>query len=192
MARRKTIAIDDGLILIGLGANRAVGQTASPLATCQEALSQLGDCGIKVRRRSGWYVSAPVPNADQDWYINAVAAVDTELLPNAVLKKLLKVEKGFGRRRSARWEARTLDLDLLAYGREVLTGGDLDEPILPHPRVLERAFVIKLIMEIAPAWSHPTDSRSLQDQVALLRSRQHLLALSPPVLEIDGKICNNT
>lgn len=192
MAGRKTVAIDDELILIGLGANRTADRTTSPLATCQEALFQLGDCGMTVRRRSGWYVSAPVPKTDQGWYINAVVAVDTELLPKAVLKKLLNVEKRYGRRRSARWEARTLDLDLLAYGREVRSGGGLDEPILPHPRVLERAFVIQPIMEIAPAWSHPTDSRSLQCQSDLLRSGQNLLALSPPVLEIDSKICDNT
>ena len=192
MARRKTVAIDDELILIGLGANRAADQTTSPLAACQEALLQLGRCGIKVRRRSGWYVSAPVPEADQEWYVNAVVAIDTEFSPKALLKRLLNIERRFGRRRSTRWGPRTLDLDLLAYGREVRAGGPLGEPVLPHPRVLERVFVIEPIMEIASAWSHPADSRSLRGQAALLRSRQHLLALSPPALEIDSKICHKT
>ena len=192
MARRKTVAIDDELILIGLGANRAANQTTSPLAACQEALLQLGHCEIKVSRRSGWYVSAPVPETDQEWYVNAVVAVDTELRPNALLKRLMSIERRFGRRRSTRWESRTLDLDLLAYGREVFAGGRVGEPVLPHPRVLERAFVIEPIMEIAPAWSHPADPRSLRGEAALLRSRQHLLALSPSTLEIDSKVCDKT
>ena len=192
MARGKTVVIDDELILIGLGANLRAGQMVSSLATCQAALLRLVDCGIKVRRRSGWYVSAPVPSSNQEWYINAVVAVDTKLPPNAVLKELLTVENYFGRERSKRWEARTLDLDLLVYGRLVLGGTGLDEPVLPHPRILERAFVIQPIMEIAPAWSHPADPRSIQGQVALLRERQHLLALSPPALEIASKICDNT
>ena len=177
--------------MIGVGANQPVNQTTSALAGCQSALLQLADFGIEVRRRSGWYVSAPVPATDQDWYINGVVAVDTKLTPKDLLDILLKVERRFGRRRSKKWEPRPLDLDLLAYGREVLSGSGLDEPILPHPGVLERAFEVELIMEIAPAWSHPSDSRSLRDQVDLLRSRQHLLALSPPALEIKSKICEN-
>ena len=143
-----------------------------------------------MRRRSGWYVSAPVPSSSQDWYINAVVALDTGLTPALLLKELLSVESCFGRVRSGRWGARTLDLDLLAYGQVVCDGNSLDKPILPHPRILERAFVIQ--PEIAPAWLHPVSGRSIKGQVAVLRRQQRLLALSPGTLEIGSKICDNT
>ena len=192
MARRKTIAIDDKLILIGLGANRAVGQTASPLATCQEALSQLGDCGIKVRRRSGWYVSAPVPNADQDWYINGVVVVDTCLAPSLLLEQLLSVERSFGRARSDRGVARTLDLDLLAYGRMVCNGGSRHGLILPHPRSLQRVFFGLPRGVGAPSWSHPVNGRSIGKLAVSLGRDQYLLAFSSPLLEIKDKIWDNS
>ena len=193
MTRRKGVVIDDELILVGLGANlRAGGQSISSLATCQVALLRLAQRGVTLRRRSGWYVSAPVPSSSQDWYINAVVALDTRLTPGLLLKELLSVESCFGRVRSGRWGARTLDLDLLAYSQVVCDGNSPDELILPHPRILERAFVVQPIAEIAPAWSHPVNGRSIKGQVAVLRRQQRLLALSPGTLEIVGKICDNT
>jgi 2-amino-4-hydroxy-6-hydroxymethyldihydropteridine diphosphokinase len=86
-------------------------------------------------------------------YINAVAAIATELSPEALMDKLHGIEYRAGRRRGPRWGPRTLDLDLLDYHgliRQEATG-----IILPHPGIAERIFVLKPLAEIAPSWVHP-------------------------------------
>ena len=192
LIRRKAVSLDDTLILVGLGANFEAKQSVSPLATCQAALVRLIEYGVSSRRRSSWYVSAPIPDSDQDWYINGVVVVDTCLSPSLLLERLLSVERSFGRARSDRGAARTLDLDLLAYGRIVCDGGSRQGLILPHPRILQRAFVLQPMVEVVPSWSHPVNGRLVGKLAALLGKEQCLLALSSPLLEIKDKICDNT
>lgn len=88
----------------------------------------------------------------QPEYRNGVAIVETDCGPEAVLECLLRVEAALGRERAARNAPRTLDLDLIAYGREVRAGEGLT---LPHPRAHERLFVMGPLAEIAPDWRHP-------------------------------------
>ena len=76
--------------------------------------------------------------------------------PIKLLTQLLKIEQDFGRERRVRWDARTLDLDLLSYGNVILKNHDL---VLPHPRMLERAFVLAPLCEIAPDWTHPVTQK---------------------------------
>ncbi len=146
------------MILLGLGANLDHPVHGAPRATLEAALEVLAAAGIVVVRRSRWYRSAPVPVSDQPWFVNAVAEVRAELEPAALLAVLHQVEAGFGRVRRRRNEARILDLDLLAYGARVSGPGEL--PVLPHPRLAERAFVILPIAELAPDWRHPVTGLS--------------------------------
>ena len=192
LIRRKAVSLDDTLILVGLGANLEARQSVSPLATCQAALARLVECGVGPRRRSSWYVSAPIPESDQNWYINGVVVVDTCLAPSFLLEQLLRVERSFGRARSDRGGARTLDLDLLAYGRMVCNDGSRQGLILPHPRILQRAFVLQPMVEVAPSWSHPVNGRSIGKLAVSLGRDQYLLAFSSPLLEIKDKICDNS
>ena len=94
---RGTVATDNDLILVGLGANLANKLTVSPLATCQAALAKLREHGVHEHGSSGWYVSAPVPQSDQNWYINKVSIIQTHLNPEKLLETLLAVEQCFGR-----------------------------------------------------------------------------------------------
>lgn len=88
-----------------------------------------------------------------------VVEVDTDLAPQPLLALLHDVEAIFGRVRRERWEARVLDLDLIDYrGRQSLTG---ESPILPHPRLQERLFVLLPLQEIAPDWRHPVTGMDL-------------------------------
>ena len=192
LIRRNAVSLDDTLILIGLGANLKARQSVSPLATCQAALARLVEYGVSPRRRSSWYVSLPIPESDQHWYINGVVVVDTCLAPSLLLEQLLSVERSFGRARSDRGAARTLDLDLLAYGRMVCNGGSRHGLILPHPRILQRAFVLQPMVEVAPSWSHPVNGRSIGKLAVSLGRDQYLLAFSSPLLEIKDKICDNS
>jgi 2-amino-4-hydroxy-6-hydroxymethyldihydropteridine diphosphokinase len=105
-----------------------------------------------VTRRSRWWRSAAWPDRAHPDYLNGVALVETSLPPREVMEALLRVEAAFGRRRGAANDPRTLDLDLIAYGRTVV-----DEPglTLPHPRAHERRFVMGPLAEVAPDWIHP-------------------------------------
>ncbi len=99
------------------------------------------------------YVTSPVggPPGQPD-FLNAVAVLETGLPPRELMEALLALETGAGRRREVHWGARTLDLDMLAYGDRLI-----DEPGLsvPHPRMHDRPFVLVPLAEAVPDWSHP-------------------------------------
>ena len=118
----------------------------------EEALARFPEAGLKLLKRSGWWRSAAWPDPNGPEYRNGVAIVEAAKGPQEVLAALLKIERSLGRERAARNAARTLDLDLIAYGRRVV-----DEPglTLPHPRAHKRAFVMGPLAEIAPDWRHP-------------------------------------
>lgn len=146
------------MILIALGANLP-SRYGKPDDTLEAAKAELARKGVSVVRASRTIVSAPVPASTQPDYRNAVIAVRTKL-PALDLHTLLKtIEKDFGREEGERNEARVLDLDLLAYGREIIAG-----PVLrvPHPRMHLRGFVLGPLAEIAPQWVHPVLKQTAQ------------------------------
>jgi 2-amino-4-hydroxy-6-hydroxymethyldihydropteridine diphosphokinase len=126
---------------VGLGAN--IGE---PRKQLQAALQDLGALPqTRVTARSGFYRSAPVGHLDQPEFLNAVAELDTGLAPEPLLESLQAIEKRHGRERSFANAPRTLDLDLLLYGDQVLATPPLT---LPHPRMHERAFVLQPLLEL--------------------------------------------
>lgn len=128
---------------VGLGSNLSV-----PLEQLRSALAALEALpGTSVLKVSSFYRTAPVGHAAQPDFVNAVAAIETSLAPHALLEALLAIERRHGRIRTEPNGPRTLDLDLLVYGKV-----RADEPglSLPHPRMHERAFVMVPLAEIAP------------------------------------------
>jgi 2-amino-4-hydroxy-6-hydroxymethyldihydropteridine diphosphokinase len=123
------------------------GNLGDPAKTLRAAATELGRRAGHVAAASPVYRSDPVGLTDQPPFLNAVAAVDTELEPDALLDVLLAVEAEHGRVRDVRWGPRTLDLDLVAFADLVR-----DDPrlTLPHPRAHEREFVLRPLCDIAP------------------------------------------
>ncbi|KPJ95808.1 MAG: 2-amino-4-hydroxy-6-hydroxymethyldihydropteridine pyrophosphokinase [Gammaproteobacteria bacterium SG8_11] len=129
---------------IGLGSN--LDNPARQVTSAIKELNQLPQS--QLIHASSLYQSKPMGPQDQPDYVNAVATIDTKLNPEALLQQLLSMEKRHGRvRGSQRWTARTLDLDILLYGQEVITSQNLT---IPHPGIAERNFVLYPLHEIAP------------------------------------------
>ncbi len=163
------------MIFVGIGANLPSSH-GSPRQTCEAAVRALIDAGIDVVACSRWFESAPVPVSDQPWYVNGVAALKTDETPEALLQRLHAIEAGFGRVRRERNEARVLDLDLLAYHDVVRPGPEA--PVLPHPRLRERAFVLLPLVELAPQWRHPATGERISDLIARLDPGQETRPLA--------------
>lgn len=163
--RHREHPVGKEMILIGLGANLPSPDHGPPKATLEAALAALEERGVRVCRRSRWYSSAPVPPSDQPRFVNAVVAVETALSPEALLAALHAVERAFGRRRTVSNAARPIDLDLLAYGAQVRTDA---APILPHPRLAERAFVVLPLCDVAPDWRHPILHKTARELAVVL------------------------
>ncbi len=152
----------DDAVVIALGSSLP-GRYASSEALLETALDSLADYGLAVRSRSGWWRSAAWPDPSQPAFLNGVALVEAALEPAEVLAALLAVERAFGRVRGEANAPRTLDLDLIAYGRRIAQG---DRLTLPHPRAHRRRFVMGPLAEIAPEWRHPVTGRSAADLAA--------------------------
>jgi 2-amino-4-hydroxy-6-hydroxymethyldihydropteridine diphosphokinase len=132
---------------IGLGGN-IPSKAGPPAATLAAAVVRLASIG-RVTARSSLYSTEPVGFADQPRFLNAVIALETELSARDLLDALLSIEREFGRDRTSGIAngPRTLDLDLLIYGIQMMREPGLD---VPHPRLGERAFVLVPLNEIAP------------------------------------------
>ena len=158
------------MIFISLGANLDSRDHGLPVATLSAALDALGLHNCSVLRRSSWYSSAPVPASSQPWFVNAVAQLESNLAPESLLAHLQAIEDRFGRVRSTPNAPRTIDLDLLVYDDRVLQADP--GPIVPHPRMHQRAFVLLPLRELAPDWVDPRSGRSLQDLIDDLPANQ--------------------
>jgi len=151
---------------IALGANLP-SPAGTPRQTLDTALARLGELGALVAH-SSYYATEPVGYADQPAFLNAAVALQTDLAPEALLERLLAIERSFGRDRSHGIlnGPRTLDLDLLLYGDRILTTPALQ---LPHPRMAERAFVLIPLAEIAPDLIHPLLQKSMKQLLQELK-----------------------
>lgn len=133
-------------VLLGLGAN--LGDPVRQLRTAVERLGEI----MTLDAVSAVYRTEPVGVGPQPDYYNLACRGRTSLSPLDLLRALLRLEAELGRERPAPGAARTLDIDLLAYGDQVM---ETPELVLPHPRLHERAFVLTPLREVAPGWRHP-------------------------------------
>jgi len=136
------------LAYVGLGAN--IGEPRRQIETAIEEIRKLPDTQLNLA--SSVYRSAPLGYANQPDFLNAAVQLETTLPPDALLGHLQAIEKRHGRERPFPGAPRTLDLDLLLYGEQILVTPALT---VPHPRMHERAFVLQPLLELDPAISVP-------------------------------------
>lgn len=145
----------DGInVAIALGSN--LGYRERHL---REAIAAIGS-SVTGLRISSFYDTAPVGVGEQPRFLNAAATGATMLLARELLDTLLGIETAFGRTRPHPGAARTLDLDLILYGDQIIEEQDLT---VPHPRFRERRFVLEPLAEIAPDWIDPVSRRTMRE-----------------------------
>lgn len=143
-------------VFLGLGSN--VGDRENQLKKAIRLLDE--QPGIKVVKVSSFYETEPVGYVDQPDFLNLCVEIQTELSPKAVLESGLAIEQQLHRVRKERWGPRTLDIDILLYGDQIIEEEDLT---IPHPRMTERAFVLIPLQEIAPNKVEPRTQTKIKD-----------------------------
>ena len=126
-----------------LGSN--IGEKISHIDRAIQLIGQ--SKGIKIVKRSGNYRTEPWGNVNQDWFVNVCLLVDTVLDAKLLLNRCLEIEREIGRIRRSRWGPREIDIDILLYGEEKIDQKDLH---IPHPRMMDRVFVLVPLAEIWP------------------------------------------
>lgn len=165
------------MILVAIGANLPSSDGLAPLETCQLAAVALeGVAGLRVTGLSRWYETTPIPPSGQPPYFNGMARLEGAVAPETLLAALQRIEHAFGRRRTEINAARTLDLDIIAMDGLIRRAPD---PILPHPRMHLRAFVLAPLRDLAPDWIHPVLGQSARALLAGLPD-QGVFALAMP------------
>lgn len=133
---------------IGIGSN-----IGNKLENCLKAIGlidRVPGCGLVAQ--SGFFRTEPVGVKGQDWYVNAVISVSADISAQYLQRNLLDIEKSMGRERRRKWDSRTIDLDILLFGEEIINMEDLT---IPHPLMHLRRFVLVPMVQLAPHLVHP-------------------------------------
>jgi len=144
------------LTYIGIGSN-----LGDSLANCRQAMQAIeAEKGNKIVACSPFYLTEPVGRKDQNWFVNAVIAVETNFSPRQLMEFLRHIEKSMGRERKERWGPRIIDLDILFYANLICQEDDLQ---IPHPEMVKRRFVLQPLQDIAPHLVHPQLGKTVRE-----------------------------
>jgi 2-amino-4-hydroxy-6-hydroxymethyldihydropteridine diphosphokinase len=148
---------------LSLGSN--VGDREANLNAAIERLRLVGEVGAV----SSFYETEPVEFTDQPWFLNCAVVLETEKIPQQLLKALLGLEQEMGRRRTHSKGPRNIDIDILLFGDSIVNAQGLT---IPHPALTERRFVLEPLAEIAPETQHPVLGKTVQEMRDALQPGQ--------------------
>lgn len=158
------------LTYIGIGSN--IGDR---LTNCRQAIQAIGaEKGNKIVACSSFYFTEPVGIKDQNWFVNAVIAVETTFSPYQLIDFLMNVEKNMGRERKERWGPRIIDLDILFYENLICQENHLQ---IPHPEIAKRRFVLLPLKDIAPHLVHPILGKTVSELLDELPPGERVIPL---------------
>lgn len=141
---------------IGLGSN--LGDKLKSITEAINLISKLKS--VEIVRTSSMIETEPYGKTDQPDFLNCVIELDTDILPEELLKKCLDIENQLGRIRNEKWGPRTIDIDLLLYEDIMMNSESL---VLPHPEMHKREFVLTSLNELCPDLVHPILNRKIKD-----------------------------
>ena len=170
--------------LISFGAN-IPGPLGCPAETLNRAIKEFQYQDLLILKKSQIYSSLAFPDPKKPAYLNGCLQILVNCGPNDVLCKLKAIEKTMGRRTNHRWGSRICDLDLLSFESKVLPSAKIfnhwyrmplknqllekpDELLLPHPRIQDRAFVLKPLLDVAAGWMHPVHNLTVKEMFNFL------------------------
>jgi 2-amino-4-hydroxy-6-hydroxymethyldihydropteridine diphosphokinase len=158
---------------IGIGSN--IGNKRD---SCEDAISKI----LRVDRhkllaRSSLYKTAPLGYTAQDWFVNGVIKIETDLEPADLLRSLKTIEASLGRVKTFRWGPRTIDLDILFFDESEIQADELQ---IPHPLLHERQFVLVPLAEIDPCLIHPALKKTVRELLEAVGEGQGVEKLQPP------------
>ena len=158
---------------IAMGANLKSDLNLTLKENLEIALNMFPDNNLNILKVSNWYKTQPIPISDQPWFINSVIKISTSKSPKELLKSLQIIEKLFGRKRNILNGPRTLDLDIIDYNGLI----ENYDPILPHPRMHIRKFVLIPLQEIEPNWVHPIMNKKIDFLIKKQKDDQKIIKL---------------
>jgi len=158
-------------VYIGIGSN--LGDKLNNCLKSIDLVERIPGCHVKAQ--SDFFQTEPVGVEDQDWYVNSVISLQTDLSAQQLQKSLLAIETDLGRERKQKWDPRTIDLDIILFGQDLINEKNLT---VPHPLMHERRFVLVPMVQLAPDLIHPVFEKNMAELLdALPEERQTVVQL---------------
>ncbi len=143
-------------VYIGVGSN-----LGDKLENCLKAIEMVDNIsGCRLIAQSDFFRTEPVGVEGHDWYVNGVISIEADIPAHQLLNSLLAIEAGLGRERKKKWDPRTIDLDILLLGQDIIEENDLT---VPHPFMHSRKFVLVPMVQLSPDLVHPTLGKTMTD-----------------------------
>ncbi len=168
------------IVHIGIGSN-----IGDKLNHCKKAISEILKInGHKLLAQSSFFKTKPIGFPSQDWFINGIVKIETDLEPFELLRTLKSIELQMGRKETFRWGPRVIDLDILFFGDMEI---DTEELQIPHPLLQERQFVLAPLAEIDPDLIHPVLKKTVRELLENLKQDQGVEKINSHDSPLMGK-----
>ncbi|HUS99159.1 MAG TPA: 2-amino-4-hydroxy-6-hydroxymethyldihydropteridine diphosphokinase [Candidatus Thermoplasmatota archaeon] len=142
------------IVLLGLGSN--IGDKEEYINKAIDLISEVGE----VKKTSPLYLTEPVGNIKQEWFLNCVVEIKTDFYPKKLLSAFKSIERKLGRTKRVKNGPRSIDIDILFYEDQIVKTKNL---VIPHPLIQERLFVLQPLMDLNPHFIHPVLKKSIKE-----------------------------